>query len=81
MNGTFHERTDHVCQMPIALLERIIAVASDPGDAVLDPFAGPATTLVAAKRLGRRWVEIEKCEQTADLARERLGEVAETASR
>jgi DNA modification methylase len=70
--GTFRERQDHVCQMPVAILERIIAVASDPGDLVVDPFAGTGTTLVAAKRLGRQWLGVEKCERTAELARNRL---------
>ena len=43
--GTFKERTGHPCQMPEGVLERIIRVASNPGDVVLDPFAGSGTTL------------------------------------
>ena len=50
--GTFKERVNHPCQMPEAVLERIIRVASDPGDVVLDPFAGSGTTLAVAKKLG-----------------------------
>ena len=57
--GTFKERTGHPCQMPEAVLERIIRVSSNPGDLVLDPFAGSGTTLAAAKRLGRRYLGIE----------------------
>ncbi|MDN4491045.1 site-specific DNA-methyltransferase [Demequina sp. SYSU T00068] len=45
---------------PRALLERIIAVASDPGDVVLDYYLGSGTTAVAAQALGRRWIGIEK---------------------
>jgi site-specific DNA-methyltransferase (adenine-specific) len=41
------------------LLERLIALATNPGDAVLDPFGGSGTTYVVAERLGRRWLGIE----------------------
>src|SRR5882757_5386494 len=49
--GTFKERVSHPCQMPEAVLERIIRVATRPGGLVLDPFAGSGTTLAAARRL------------------------------
>ncbi|MBY0523736.1 MAG: site-specific DNA-methyltransferase [Gemmataceae bacterium] len=70
--GTFKERTGHPCQMPEALLERIIRVGSDPGDSVLDPFAGSGTTLAVAKRLGRRYLGIEWSEQYAEHVRQRV---------
>jgi site-specific DNA-methyltransferase (adenine-specific) len=57
--GTFHERTGHPCQMPEAILERVIRAASNPGDLVLDPFAGSGTTLAVALRLGRKYLGIE----------------------
>jgi site-specific DNA-methyltransferase (adenine-specific) len=59
--GTFKERNKakHPCQMPEAILDRIVKVASDPGDVVLDPFAGSGTTLVVAKKLGRRFIGME----------------------
>jgi site-specific DNA-methyltransferase (adenine-specific) len=57
--GTFHERSEHPCQMPEAVLERIIRVSSQPGDLVLDPFAGSGTTLAVAKRLQRRYLGVE----------------------
>ncbi|MYC89279.1 MAG: site-specific DNA-methyltransferase [Gammaproteobacteria bacterium] len=46
-------------QKPLALLERIIKASSSPGDIVLDPFCGCATTLVAAEVLGREWIGID----------------------
>jgi DNA modification methylase len=73
--GTFKERGDHPCQMPIALLERIIRVASNPGDLVFDPFAGSGTTLAAAKKLGRDYLGIELSENYAERVRDRLERV------
>lgn len=77
--GTFGERTGHPCQMPQALLERIVRVASRPGDLVFDPFAGSGTTLAAAKRLGRRYLGCELSEKYAEAVRERLATVEEAA--
>jgi len=58
--GTFKEREGfHGCQMPEQLLGRVIRISSDPGDIVLDPFAGSGTTLAVAKKLGRRYTGIE----------------------
>jgi site-specific DNA-methyltransferase (adenine-specific) len=70
--GTFKERTGHPCQMPEALLERIVRVASNPGDAVLDPFAGSGTTLTVAKRLGRHYLGVEWSPDYAERVRQRL---------
>ena len=53
------ERLGYATQKPIALLERIIAASSNPGDVVFDPFCGCATTLEAAHRLGRKWIGID----------------------
>lgn len=57
--GTFKERRDTPNQMPERLLGRIILACSNPGDLVLDPFAGSGTTLVVAKKLDRRFVGFE----------------------
>lgn len=70
--GTFRERREHPCQMPEALVERIVRVASNPGDLVLDPFAGSGTTLAVAARLGRRWLGIERSPRYASVIHERL---------
>jgi DNA modification methylase len=70
--GTFKERTGHPCQMPEGVLERIVRVASNPGELVLDPFAGSGTTLAVAKRLGRRYLGVELSQEYADKVRRRL---------
>jgi site-specific DNA-methyltransferase (adenine-specific) len=58
--------------MPEAVLDRIIRVASNPNDVVLDPFAGSGTTLAVAKKLGRQYLGVELSEQYADGIRKRL---------
>jgi hypothetical protein len=50
------ERTQYPTQKPRELIERILAVCSDPGDLVLDCFIGSGTTAAAAQLLGRRWI-------------------------
>ncbi|MCX7419070.1 MAG: site-specific DNA-methyltransferase [Planctomycetia bacterium] len=58
--GTFKEREGfHGCQMPEQLLGRIERLCSAPGEIVLDPFAGSATTLTVAKKLGRQFLGYE----------------------
>jgi site-specific DNA-methyltransferase (adenine-specific) len=76
--GTFKERAGwHGCQMPEQLLGRIIKVSSNPGDLVLDPFAGSGTTLVVAKKLARRWLGFELSNNYANQVRERLATIAQ----
>jgi DNA modification methylase len=62
----------HPTQKPVALLYRILAASSNPGDVVLDPFFGTGTTGEAAIRLGRHWIGIEKQPDYIYSARERL---------
>ena len=59
LTGNHGERTGYPTQKPVALYERIVAASSNPGDIVLDPFCGCATTLVAAERLDRQWVGMD----------------------
>ena len=55
--GTFKERAGfHGCQMPEQILGRIIRCSSNPGELVLDPMAGSASSLIVAKKLGRRFL-------------------------
>jgi modification methylase len=65
----------HPTQKPEALLHRILLSSTKPGDLVLDPFFGVGTTGAAAKRLGRRFIGIEREEVYLDLARERIAKV------
>jgi site-specific DNA-methyltransferase (adenine-specific) len=53
------ERLHYPTQKPVALLERIIKLSSNPGDVVLDPFCGCGTAIAAAQKLGRRWIGID----------------------
>jgi site-specific DNA-methyltransferase (adenine-specific) len=74
--GTFAERAGfHGCQMPEQLLGRIIRSCSLPGELVVDPFSGSATTLVVAKKLGRTWVGFELSNDYAKRGRDRLEKV------
>lgn len=72
--GTFKERTSHPCQMPEAILKRIILACSNEGDTILDPFAGSGTTLAVAQRLNRNSIGIELSAAYCEIIRERLEE-------
>jgi adenine-specific DNA-methyltransferase len=53
------EITGYPTEKNIEMLEQIVSASSEPGDLVLDCFAGSGTTLVAAENLGRRWVGVD----------------------
>ena len=59
INNMANERLGYPTQKPIALYERIIKASSNPGDLVLDPFAGCGTTIEAAKKNGRDVIGID----------------------
>jgi modification methylase len=69
----------HPTQKPEALLHRVLLSASRVGDVVLDPFFGTGTTGAAAKRLGRRFIGIERDETYAKLAEKRIQAVIPAA--
>ena len=68
------ERTGFPTQKPEKLLSRLVAISSLPGDLVLDPTCGAASMLVAAQRLGRDAVGIDRSEVAIRFARERLAQ-------
>lgn len=65
-------RALHPTQKPEEMLKRIIIASSNKGNLVLDPFLGSGTTAVVAKRLGRKWIGIEKSKKYIDLSRRRI---------
>lgn len=69
------DRDYHPCQLPDALLERIIALSTDPGDIVLDALAGTGTTAVVAARMGRRYIAIDIDHAYVQIMRSKLTEV------
>jgi len=65
----------HPTQKPEALLHRVILSCTNPGDVILDPFFGSGTTGAVAKRLGRRFIGIEREQGYADAALRRIDAV------
>ncbi|MGA2469939.1 MAG: site-specific DNA-methyltransferase [Solirubrobacteraceae bacterium] len=59
INSQAEERLGYPTQKPEALLERVIAASTGPGDLVLDCFSGSGTTAATAQRLGRRWIAVD----------------------
>jgi site-specific DNA-methyltransferase (adenine-specific) len=74
LNSQAQERLGYPTQKPVALLERIVAASSNPGDLVLDPFCGCGTTVHAAEKLGRRWIGIDITHLAIGLIRKRLSD-------
>ncbi|MEI4197008.1 DNA methyltransferase [Roseovarius sp. E0-M6] len=72
INSRAQERLGYPTQKPVALLERIVAASSNPGDVVLDPFCGCGTTVHAAEKLGRQWIGIDVTHLAIGLIEKRL---------
>ena len=71
--GTFVERVAGVpTQLPETLVRRIVGVSSNPGDVVLDPFAGSGTVPAVAQAMGREAIGIELNPEYAEIARQRV---------
>ncbi|MFQ5753087.1 MAG: DNA-methyltransferase [bacterium] len=72
LNPKAIERVGYPTQKPVILLERIIKIATNEGDVILDPFCGSGTTLVAAKLLNRKYIGIDISGDAVTLTKERL---------
>lgn len=72
LNRSHNEPRLHTTQKPIALILDLVREFSDEGETILDPFAGSGTTLVAAKRLGRKAIGIERDEANCETAAKRI---------
>lgn len=66
-----HDR-EHTTQKPVPLMLELVSLFTDPGETILDPFAGSGTTGVACLRLGRKFIGIEKDPKYFALCCERL---------
>ncbi len=66
----------HPTQKPEALLHRLLLATTKPGDVVLDPFFGVGSTGAVAKKMGRRYIGIEREASYATVAEKRLAEIA-----
>ncbi len=62
----------HSTQKPEALLHRVIMSSTNPGDVILDPFFGSGTTGAVAKRLGRKYIGIEREDKYISMATDRI---------
>ena len=67
----------HTTQKPEALMHRVIAATTNPGDIVLDPFCGTGTTAAVAKRLGRNYITIDREAVYVEVAQARLANISE----
>ena len=66
------EKTEHPCQFPVELIERLILALTNEDDLVIDPFAGVASSLCAAILHGRRYAGSEINEKYVEIGRERM---------
>lgn len=80
LNPKAKERTGYPTQKPLLLLERVIQLASNQGDTILDPFCGSGTTLVAAKLQHRHYLGIDISAEAIALTKQRLIDLIKTQS-
>lgn len=80
LNNSDKEKVGWETQKPLRLLERIVQTASRPGDVVADFFCGCGTTLVAAHKLGRRYLGVDISPIASKVIRKRLAELGENCA-
>ncbi|MDU9048866.1 MAG: DNA methyltransferase [Candidatus Electrothrix sp. Rat3] len=80
LNPKAKERVGYPTQKPLILLERIVQLVTSKGDTVLDPFCGSGTTCVAASRLGRNYIGIDKSIEAVELSKSRISNPVKTES-
>jgi len=68
------EKTEHPCQFPVGLIERLVLALTNPGDLVFDPFSGVASSGVAAALHGRRFWGCEPVDEYAKIGTQRIQE-------
>jgi len=71
----YNEKVGYEGQKPIEYVERVISISSKPGDIVADFFLGSGTTIVAAEKLGRKWLGCDINPRSLELTRERLNKL------
>lgn len=81
LNPKAKERVGYPTQKPVLLVQRIVEVATQKGQMVLDPMCGSGTTGVAAQSLQRQFIGIDISEQAVQLARKRLKEMVISSSK
>lgn len=69
------EKTDHPCQFPVELVERLVLSMTVPGDTVLDPYAGVGSTIIAAEKHGRRGIGCDISREYVTTAQQRLADL------
>ena len=72
--GKLKDGIDHPCVIPLEVMDKVVRLIPE-GLAVVDPFAGSGTTLVAAARNGREFLGFERSAAYCEIARCRIGEV------
>jgi site-specific DNA-methyltransferase (adenine-specific) len=68
-------RDTHPCQLPVHLLERLILMATNENDIVLDPFIGVGTTAIAAKKLGRHYIGFDVDDNYVNITKNKLSNI------
>lgn len=76
INPLANERVGYPTQKPSLLLERIILALTNPGELVGDFFCGSGTTLVAAKKLGRKWLGVDVSSKAIKCSSRRISELS-----